>query len=133
MGNKSGLLNLVSSRLTGLMHDGIVLAILLIAFWSGITETIKIFEAGHPALHDILTLFIYLEVMSMLLVMLRTHHVPVRFLVYIMITALARWVVIDIKVMSIEQILGIAGAILILSVSVLVVKFASVKYPSEEI
>lgn len=96
-------------------------------------ETFGIFQAGHPALHDILTLFIYLEVLSMLLVMLKTHHVPVRFLIYIMITALARWVVIDIKTMDIQQILGIAVAILTLSVSVLVVKFASAKYPSEEI
>lgn len=122
-----------NETLTHVLHDGALLLILLIALWAGTNEALTILEAGHPRLHDILTLFIYLEVFSMLLVMLKTHHVPVRFLIYIMITAMARWVVIDIKELSMQQILGVASAIFILAISVLIIKYASAKFPSEEI
>lgn len=57
---------------------------------------------------------------------------PVRFLIYIAITALTRLLISDIQhdhKADIDQII-ITGSILILAISILIVRFASWKFPS---
>ena len=43
-----------------------------------------------PTIEDLLLLFIYLEIGSMVGIYFRTNHMPVRFLLYVGITALTR-------------------------------------------
>ena len=64
-----------------------------------------------------------------------TNHMPVRFLLYIALTALTRHMV---DIMShfpikIDEMLAVAGAIFIVSASVLIVRFTSAKFPSDKI
>ena len=84
-------------------------------------------------LGGILLLFIYLEIGAMVGIYFKTTRLPVRYLIYVAITALGR---VLIEIVGAEHrtgidILIITGAILLLSFAVLVLRFGSYKYPSE--
>lgn len=113
------------------LHNAMLFIIAIATIWSAFGEFVHILQGGAaPTLKDILLLFIYLEVLAMVGIYFRTHRLPVRFLVYIAITALTRVLVVDVKTMTIEQIIVFAGAILVLTLSVLILKFGSSRYPS---
>jgi phosphate starvation-inducible membrane PsiE len=99
--------------------------------WSGAHEYLGMLEQGHASLKDILLLFIYLELGAMVGIYFKTHRLPVRFLIYIAITALTRMLTVDIKSMSNETILTLTGAILILTVAVLILRYCSTKLHKE--
>jgi len=80
---------------------------------------------------DILVMFIYLELGAMVGIYFKTNHMPVRFLIYIAITALTRHLVDLVATGStkIWELAAIGGTILILSVSVLIIRFSSYRFP----
>ncbi len=81
---------------------------------------------------DILLLFIYLELGAMVGIYFKTNHMPVRFLIYIAITALTRLLISDIQ-HDHKADMGLVittGSILILAVAILIVRYASWTYPS---
>lgn len=82
---------------------------------------------------DILLLFIYLEIGAMVGIYFKTNHMPVRFLLYIAITALTRHMVDTMShvPINITEMLGIAGATFIIAISILVVRYTSAKFPSD--
>lgn len=123
--------DLIGNFLAVLLHNIILFVIAVATIWSVLGEFSHIFmgEAA-PTLKDILLLFIYLEILAMVGIYFRTHRLPVRFLVYIAITALTRVLVVEVKTMSLEEILVYAASILILTLAVLVLKFGSARYPS---
>jgi uncharacterized membrane protein (DUF373 family) len=87
---------------------------------------------GAPDLATFLLLFIYLEIGAMVGIYFKTTRLPVRYLIYIAITALAR---VLIELVSAEHrtgmdILIVSGAILFLSFAVLVLRFGSSRFPS---
>ena len=89
---------------------------------------------------DILLLLIYLELGVMVGIYFKTNHMPIRFLLYVAITALTRMIVGEIQVNHEPRvdhepnivILYAAGAILLLAISNFIIRFASNKYPSEQ-
>lgn len=97
--------------------------------WASIAECIEIIQHGGPRIKDILLLFIYLELGAMVGIYFKTKRLPVRFLLYIAITALTRVLAIDIKTMSTEHIVGITVAILLLAISVLAIRVGSSRFP----
>jgi phosphate starvation-inducible membrane PsiE len=97
--------------------------------WSAVTFYIEIMRQGHAKLHDILLLFIYLEIGAMVGIYFRTHRLPVRFLIYVAITAMTRMLTIDIKDLSNEQIVTVTGAILVLTLAALAMDFSSARFP----
>ncbi len=99
--------------------------------WSAVVEYIAIIGKGHASLGDILLLFIYLELGAMVGVFFRTHRIPVIFLLFITITAMTRYLAIDIKTMPMEVILVISGSILLLTVAILVLRYSSNRFSSE--
>lgn len=114
-----------------ILHNLMLFAIAAATIWSAYGEFIHIFEGlAAPTLKDILLLFIYLEILAMVGVYFRTHRLPVRFLVYIAITALTRVLVVDVKVMDLQEIIVFSASILVLTLAVLVLKFGSARYPS---
>jgi protein PsiE len=88
--------------------------------WSAVAAFAGMVAAGQAGLSDILLLFIYLEIGAMVGIYFRTTRLPVRYLIYIAITVLGRLMI------------EIAGAILLLSFAVLVLRFGSYKYPSDK-
>ncbi len=97
--------------------------------WSAAYEYIGMIEQGYAEIKDILLLFIYLELGAMVGIHFKTHRLPVQFLLYVAITALTRVLVIQIKTMSDLRILVITGGIAVLTFAVLVLRYASFKFP----
>ena len=101
--------------------------------WSAVNAFRGMVEQGHATIEDILLLFIYLELGAMVGIYFYTRHMPVRFLIYVAITALTRMLIgfINVQHTPDEGILLISGAILLLSFGVLMLRFGSTKYPSK--
>ena len=101
--------------------------------WSAVHTVIEILTIKqYASIDDILLLFIYLELGAMVGIYFKTNHMPVRFLIYVAITALTRLLIADIQhnhKASMDQVI-ITGSILILALAILVVRFASWNYPS---
>ncbi|MBI3043437.1 MAG: phosphate-starvation-inducible PsiE family protein [Betaproteobacteria bacterium] len=103
--------------------------------WSAAYFYVDTMQQGHAKLHDILLLFIYLEIGAMVGIYFKTHRLPVRFLIYVAITALTRLLTIDIKDLNNEQILTVTGAILVLAIAALIVDFSAARFrpPDEDV
>ena len=100
--------------------------------WSAVVAFIGMVGKGHASIEDILLLFIYLELGAMVGIYFRTNHMPVRFLIYVGITALTRLLVGDIAAHHRLDwgLLVVPAAILLLAVAGLVVRFSSARFPS---
>jgi protein PsiE len=100
--------------------------------WAAGTAFYAMIQKGHPSLEDLLLLFIYLEIGSMVGIYFRTNHMPVRFLLYVGITALTRHMIGFVQEQPTPDlgVLILAGATLTLAVAVLVIRFTSNRYPS---
>lgn len=100
--------------------------------WAGAIAFLGMVEKGHASIDDILLLFIYLELGAMVGIYFKTNHMPVRFLIYVAITALTRLLISDIQTHHRPDmgVILIAGAILLLAIATLVVRYASFKFPS---
>jgi protein PsiE len=97
--------------------------------WSALATFISMLSKGRAELSDILLLFIYLEIGAMVGIYFKTTRLPVRYLIYIAMTALGR-VLIEVggaEHKTGKDLLIVAGAIFVLSVAVLVLRFASDK------
>jgi len=103
--------------------------IAIVTILAGIQEVMGMIERGVVALSDLLMLFIYLEVLSMVIIYLESGRLPIRIPLYIAIVALARYMILDMKEMSELKILGISAAIAVLAVTVLVLRYGHTKYP----
>ena len=92
-------------------------------------EVIQMFEAMKVTLADLLLLFIYLEVLAMVGIYLKTGKLPVRVPLYIAVVAIARYMILDMKNLDTLRVLGLAAAILILVLSILVIRNGHTKFP----
>ena len=101
--------------------------------WASWVEVFDIIAQGGPKIQDVLLLFIYLELGAMVGIYFQTKHLPVRYLIYIAVTALTRVLAVDIKSMSDTHMLTLTGAILILTLSVLVLRIGSTRFGDKEV
>lgn len=90
--------------------------------WAAAHEYWLMLDVGQVRLHDILLLFIYLELGAMVGIYFKTERLPVLFLLYVAITALTRFLVIDVKDLPTNQVLIVTGSILLLALAVLVLQ-----------
>ena len=100
--------------------------------WSAVFAFVGMTGKGHASIDDILLLFIYLELGAMVGIYFKTNHMPVRFLIYVGITALTRLLVGDIAAHHKLDwgIVVVPAAILLLALANLVVRYGSARYPS---
>ncbi len=101
--------------------------------WAAAATFIDIVATKHHAsVEDLLLLFIYLEIGAMVGIYFKTNHMPVRFLIYVAITAATRHMIAVVNHHGMQQtdLLIIAGVIFVLALSSLVVRFASHMYPA---
>ena len=101
--------------------------------WSAGYSVMEMFQKTHASVEDLLLLFIYLEIGAMVGIYFKTNHMPVRFLIYLAITAVTRLIidVVNVKHEASIEVMFLGGAILILAFANLVVRYASYKYPSK--
>jgi protein PsiE len=92
-------------------------------------EVMTMVEHRTVTLADLLLLFIYLEVLAMVAIYLKSGKLPIRIPLYIAIVALARYMILDMKAMDSWRMLAVAGAALILALTILVIRYGHARYP----
>ena len=95
-------------------------------------EISSMLTARTVTLADLLLLFIYLEVLAMVAMYLESGKLPVRMPLYIAIVALARYLILDMKSMDTWRMLGVSGAILLITFSVLAHRYGHAKFPYKQ-
>lgn len=108
------------------------IGLLVIAFATTVAmyhEIMVMVEAKRVHLADLLLMFLYLEVLAMIGQYFKTGHLPVRYPLYIAMVALARYIIIDIKDMSEWRMLAIAGAVFLLTLAVLLIRYGHTRFP----
>ena len=100
--------------------------------WAAVAAIGEMIGRGHANVEDLLLLFIYLEIGAMVGIYFQTNHMPVRFLIYVGITALTRHLIdlVNLKTDT-TTILIWSGSVLVLAVSVVALRYASFHYPSD--
>ncbi|MBK9594271.1 MAG: phosphate-starvation-inducible PsiE family protein [Rhodocyclales bacterium] len=101
-----------------------------VAIWQ--EAAMAMIEAGKVTLADLLLMFLYLEVLAMIGQYFRSGHIPVRYPLYIAMVALARYLILDIKELTELRVMATAGAILLLTLAVLAIRYGHVKFPYRE-
>jgi protein PsiE len=122
----------VGRLLVDLFHNLALFAIGGAIVWSAVVAFAAMAAKGHATIEDILLLFIYLELGAMIGIYFKTNHMPVRFLIYVAMTALTRLMIGDVQAHHRPDI-GIvfgSGAILLLALATLVVRYGSFSFPS---
>jgi phosphate starvation-inducible membrane PsiE len=77
--------------LVGVFHRITLFAIGAATVWAAGYTVLDIFmNKRHASIQDLLLLFIFLEIGAMVGIYFKTNHMPIRFLIYIAITALTR-------------------------------------------
>ena len=99
--------------------------------WSAAHDYFRMIQAGRAGLDDILLLFIYLELGTIVGIYFKTDRLPVLFLLYVAITALTRFLAIDVKDLSIPSVIAVTGSIFVLTLAVLVVQIATSRFAPE--
>lgn len=101
--------------------------------WSAVVAFMGMVSKGSASIEDLLLLFIYLEIGAMVGIYFKTNHMPVRFLIYVAITAVTRLIIdlVNTKHEADMAILLMGLTILILAIANAVVRYASFKYPSK--
>ena len=119
-----------------LLTDGFhILALFAIGgatVWAAAVAFYAMVQKGAASIEDLLLLFIYLEIGSMVGIYFRTNHMPVRFLLYVGITALTRHLIGFVQHEEAPDlgVLVLACATLILALAVFVIRFASNRFPN---
>ena len=86
-------------------------------------EVLKIYNAFSVQLADLLLLFIYTEVLGMIGIYFIINRIPITLPIFIAMTAISRLIVLQGKDMDMSFLLYEAGAILILAIAVMVVRY----------
>ena len=125
---------IVGHLLVDAFHNLALFAIGGAIVWSAVFAFVGMVTKTHATIEDILLLFIYLELGAMVGIYFKTNHMPVRFLIYVAMTALTRILVADIQAHHHpdHSILYVPGAILVLALATLVVRYGSAKFPSDQ-
>lgn len=119
----------VGGKALGMVEDlGLVLIALLTVIAMS-SEVVTVIKNAQVTLADLLLLFIYLEVLAMVGLYLKSGRLPVRMPLYIVIVALARYMALDMKNLDTLRMLGLAGAILIVAIAILVIRYGHTKLP----
>lgn len=105
-----------------------LLTILVATLFIGYREVHQMVVSGHAGVSDLLLLFMYVEVISMVEVYWSAGKLPVRMPLYIAMVALARHMLIEQQVPALD-LLGTALAILLLAIAVVVVRYGHLKFP----
>jgi len=100
--------------------------------WAAVHAFLGMAAKGQASIDDILLLFIYLELGAMVGIYFKTNHMPVRFLIYVGMTALTRLMISDLQDHHRPgmEVIYPTAAILVLALATLVIRYGSAKFPS---
>ena len=92
-------------------------------------EAWQMLVARNVLLQDILLLFIFLEILTMVGLYFKSGKLPLRYPIYIAMVAIARYIIIGMKQLDGWTILAFAGAILVLALAVVAIRYGHVRLP----
>jgi protein PsiE len=120
--------DITKNSLSVVQDVGLILIAIATVIAFGV-EIMMMVEQRAVTLADLLLLFIYLEVLAMVAIYLKSGQLPIRILLYIAIVALAWYMILDMKAMDSWRMLAVAA--LIMAISILVIRYGHVRYPYE--
>ena len=129
---KTEMVDKVGHTLVDIFHRLALFGIGAATVWAAGWTFAEMFQKHHATVGDLLLMFIYLEIGAMVGIYFKTNHMPVRFLLYIAITALTRHMV-DImshQPINVVEMIAVAGSTFVIAISVLVIRYTSAKYPN---
>ena len=92
----------------------------LVLFLFG-SEVVEMFTTGDITVKNILTFFIYLEIMQMVSIFFETGKIPVRYPIYISMIGLARYIILE--DLKFNEAMAISGSILLLSLALVALAY----------
>ncbi|ADE39198.1 phosphate-starvation-inducible protein PsiE [Candidatus Puniceispirillum marinum] len=105
------------------IEKGLLTLIAILTVIATFQEINIIFQAGKVNLADLLLLFIYTEVLGMIGIFFASNRIPITLPLFIAMTALARLIILQGKEMEPITLVYEAGAILIIALGCLVVRY----------
>ena len=87
------------------------------------SELYQMFKINKVTLADLLLLFLYLEVLAMVRVFWESQSIQITLPLFIAITALSRFIILQGKSINPEILVYEAGAILLIALAILVLRF----------
>jgi protein PsiE len=114
--------NSVSRSLLFAQDIGLILVAIATMVAIGIEVKVMI-DNSYVSLTDLLLMFIYLEVLTMVAVYYESGELPIKIPLYIAIVALARYLILDMKNIDTWRILGITSSIFLLGASIIVIYY----------
>lgn len=113
----------------GLVEQAVLITIAMATIFAVFQAISHIWQARAITVGDLLLLFLYLEVMSMLNHYLGSGNLPVRYPLYIGIIALARFLVLDVAEIDAFRMFALSSSIFLISIAILVIRYGHVRYP----
>ena len=115
------------SKLIKITEKALLAIIALLTVLATCEEVWKIYNANSVQLADLLLLFIYTEVLGMIGIFFVSNRIPITLPIFIAMTAISRLIILQGKEMDMSFLLYEAGAILVLALAVLVVRYKPLK------
>ncbi len=112
-------------------EKGILILIALFTVYSVCSEMYLVVSNGKITLTDLLLMFIYAEVLGMVAAFYKYSKIPITIPVFIAITALCRLIILQGKGISTVDLIYESGAVLLLAISSLIMKW-ELKSPSSK-
>jgi protein PsiE len=119
----------ITQRGLSIVGQIVLIIIALATIFAVFQEITHIWEARALTVADLLLMFLYLEVMSMLGHYLGSGNLPVLYPLYIGIIALARFLVLEIKELDAFRMWALSGSILLIALAILIVRYGHVRFP----
>ena len=115
------------SNFIKLTEKALLAIIALLTVVATCEEVLKIYNVKSVQLADLLLLFIYTEVLGMIGIFFVSNRIPITLPIFIAMTAISRLIILQGKEMDMSFLLYEAGAILVLAIAVLVVRYKPLK------
>lgn len=113
----------VGSAIIELFEKTLLTIVAVLTIIATCQELLAIFDARKVQLADLLLLFLYTEVLGMVGAFYKSKKIPITLPLFIAMTALARLIILQGKEMQAITLLYEAGAILILALACLAIRF----------
>ena len=111
------------AKLIKITEKALLAIIALLTVLATCEEVLKIYHTNSVQLADLLLLFIYTEVLGMIGIFFVSNRIPITLPIFIAMTAISRLIILQGKEMDMSFLLYEAGAILVLAIAVLVVRY----------
>ena len=115
------------AKLIKVTEKALLAIIALLTILATCEEVLKIYHVNSVQLADLLLLFIYTEVLGMIGIFFVSNRIPITLPIFIAMTAISRLIILQGKEMDMSFLLYEAGAILVLAIAVLVVRYKPIK------